>query len=273
PAAELLELVDSEARVQERSQEGSERKMHCADLGAKAFGVGDAWSRPVAAPGRAVARVQLRHALSGEEDRMRAHEARMAADVDERRVPPEYACGLAHRRSEVVDIDVRLAGHCGVEGLVVEGELCCGSADDLETAAASALEHVLGEVDAHCRPAELCDGLGRQTGPAADVETAALAAAEQPFEDIELVRRERRAEVPVPVGDAVIPRETHAVDASQACSRRRKRVQPLTRKHSALEGKQQTVAKFDASAEANASDGSAVFPSNRLLLSLRLAGP
>src|SRR5512132_874446 len=155
---------------------------------------------------------------------MRPHEARMAADVDERRLRPEHACGLAHRRSEVVDIDVRLARHRSVESRVVEGKLCCGSVDDLETAAAGGLEHVLGEVDADRRPAELCHRFGCQTGPAADVETTPLTAAEQPLEYVELVWRHRRAEGPVPLGDAVIPRDTHAADASQACSRRRERL-------------------------------------------------
>jgi hypothetical protein len=88
-------------------------------------------------------------------------------------------------------------------------------------------EHVLGEVDAHRRPAELGHRCGRQACPAADVETSAIARAEQPLEGVELVRLQRRAETFVPLGDAVIPHVAHAGDASQASPRRRAPAQPL----------------------------------------------
>src|SRR5207247_2788661 len=65
------------------------------------------------------------------------------------------------------------------------------------------LEHVLGKVDAHRRPAELSHRCGRQACPAADVETAPIARAEQPLEGVELVCLQRRAETFVPLGDAV----------------------------------------------------------------------
>jgi len=152
--------------------------MRAVDARTEPVGIGDAGRGVVIAPRRTVAGVQLGNAFGADEHRVWPDEARMGADVDRGSFGPQHPCGLPDHGGEVFDVGVRPHGHGGVEGSVVEGKRIRWSLDDVEPAAAGNLKHVLGEVNADRRPAELGHRRGRHTGPTANVETAPLADAE-----------------------------------------------------------------------------------------------
>src|SRR3954467_14863670 len=71
------------------------------------------------------------HALAGDDLRMRADEAGMDAEVDERRPRPKHARHLAQRSAEVVHVRVRPHRDGGIEQCVAERKLLGSRLDDV----------------------------------------------------------------------------------------------------------------------------------------------
>jgi hypothetical protein len=213
---ELLEALDPKARVGEGCEEVVQREVHRTDADAHALRVPDAEGAPVVATGAPVAEGKLGHALRLDEERVGPDEARVAAQVDERPPGLQHPGDLGHGLREPVDVRVRPERGGRVEARVLEGQRVRRRFDDLEAAAPGPLEQVAREVDPDGRPAELGDRQRGHAGPAADVEAAAVARAEQPAERLELVAGELAPEPLVPLGEPVVARLGHAVDASPA---------------------------------------------------------
>src|SRR5262245_55682957 len=98
--AGLLDVLESEARVEEGLQEEPEREVRGTDPRAEPTR-GDP-GRVLVAAGVPVSRVESRHALACHELRVRADEARMDAEMNESSAGTEDAGGLAQGRLEVV---------------------------------------------------------------------------------------------------------------------------------------------------------------------------
>src|ERR671930_27084 len=210
--AGFLHALEGEARVEERPEELGERQVRRADPRPQALRR-DPGRVLVAADAAVPAAVQLRDALSGDEERVRADEAGMHADVDERRSGLQDARDLPADGREVVDVGVRPERDGGVELAVAERQLLAVPPDDLQAAPAREAKLVVGRIDADHRPARLGESHRVEAGAAADVEQAAGSASEQPLGG---VRDDRIAEEGglVPLGEPVVARTRHGADAS-----------------------------------------------------------
>src|SRR5204862_6621259 len=124
-ASQLLKPLESEARCEERRQKAVEWQMHPSDTCTNSFRPGHAWGRTVVAPGGTVARVKLGHTHAGEEERMGPDEARMSAEVDERRPGSKNTRDRLDRLRAVVEVDVRPDGEGSVEAIVDERKPIC----------------------------------------------------------------------------------------------------------------------------------------------------
>ena len=97
--------------------------MHRTNAGPKPVLIGYARGRAVIAPGVSIAGVQLGHPFAAEKKGMRADEAGMPADVDQRSLGPQHPRDLADLHGKVIDVGVRPDGNGRVEGAIGKGEL------------------------------------------------------------------------------------------------------------------------------------------------------
>lgn len=178
--AELLEPLDAQACVSEGGQEVVQREMNRSYAHAYAVRMPDSEGGSVVAAGSPVARGELRHPLRLQEERMRPDEARVAAHVDERGARSQDTRDLGDGCGELVDVGMRPEGDGGVEACVAEGQRVRRRLDDFQTAGSRTLQEVARDVDADDGPAERGDRQGRDAGPAADVQAAAVPRAQQP---------------------------------------------------------------------------------------------
>ena len=162
--------------------------------------------------------VELRDADRLHVQRVRADEAGMDAEVDERRPVLQDARDFAHCGREVVEVAVGEDRDGGVEGRILERELRCVGAHNADFALAGAPQHVLRDVDAGHSPAELRERRRVRSRPAAEVEELPRTLADERLHDLPGVPLERRRLefLVVPVREPVIARDHHPMVVLQS---------------------------------------------------------